>query len=70
MSKTSSDFGFFGDVNQTLKNWRFRAFTSYRGSKEKRDIMVCDLGLVDFDPFCVFLAGFVAFELQSSVACC
>ena len=36
MSKTPSDFGFLGDVNQTLKNWRFRAFTPYRASNETK----------------------------------
>ena len=37
------------------------------GSVRKQKVMVCDLRLVDFDPFCI--SRFVAFELQSSVAC-
>ena len=37
-------FGFFCDVNQNLK-----------APPRKKKFMVCDLWLVDFDPFCVFL---------------
>ena len=37
-------FGLFCDVNQNLK-----------APLKKKQLMVCDLWLVDFDPFCVFL---------------
>ena len=44
MSKRLWIFGFFCDVNQNLK-----------ASLRKKTFMACDLWLVDFDPFCVFL---------------
>ena len=53
MSKTSLDFVFF-------KIWRsgtFFAFSPLYLSEplRKQKVVVCDLWLVDFDPFCVFL---------------
>ena len=63
MSKTSSDFGFFCDVNQNLRTWRLLVDLLGNRSLLQRvqKVVVCDLWLVDFDPFCVF----VVFELQS-----
>ena len=58
MSKTSSDFGFFlrryskseGSrlSSEPLRKQKFQKFT-----QRVQKVMVCDLWLVDFDPFCV-----------------
>ena len=57
MPKTSLDFVFFCDVNHNLKKLCFVAFSRLHFSEplRKRKAVVCDLWLVDFDPFCVFL---------------
>ena len=63
MSKTSRDFGFFCNVNQNLRTWRFLVdlLGNRKLLQQVQKVMVCDLWLVDFDLFCVF----VAFEFQS-----
>ena len=57
MPKTSLDFVFFYDVNQNLKKRRFLRFLAFTFSEplRKQKVVDCDLCLVDFDPFCVFL---------------
>ena len=59
----SRDFGLFCVVNQNLRTWHFLVDLLGNRSllKQVQKVMVCDLWLVNFDPFCVF----VAFELQS-----
>ena len=62
MSKTSFDFGFFCDINQNLKDRCFLADLLGSRSLLQRvqKVMVCDLRLVDFDPFsvCLMLLNF------------
>lgn len=55
MSKMSLDFEVFCDVNQNL---RVRCFLAdLLGNRillpQIQKVMVCDLGQVDYDPFCV-----------------
>ena len=70
MPKTSLDFVFFHDVHN-LKKWPFLHFPPlhFREPLRKRKAMICDLWLVDFDPFCVFLCSrFVALFLKSTLS--
>ena len=58
MAKTSLDFVFFYLVNQNLmRSGAFFAFSPLHLSEPltKQKVLVCDLWLVDFDTFCVFL---------------
>ena len=60
MPKTSLDFVFFYDVNQNLKKRRFLRFPPFMHLREplrKQKVVVRDLRLVDFDPFCVLLCS-------------
>ena len=58
MSKMSLDFEVFCDVNQHLRARCFLA--DLLGNRillqQGQKVMVCDLWLVDYDPFCVFIA--------------
>ena len=58
MSKTSLNFGFF---TTSIKIWTSRSPSHLREPPRKQSVMVCDLRLVDFDPFYVF-QGFWASE--------
>ena len=57
MSKMCLDFKVFCDVNQNLRARRFLA--DLLGNRillpQVQKVMVCDLGQVDYDPFCVCL---------------
>ena len=55
MPKTSLDFVFFYDVKQNLKKRPFVLFIHLSEPLRKQKVVVRDLWLVDFDPFCVFL---------------
>ena len=55
MPKTSLDFVFFYDVNQNLKKRPFVLFIHLSEPLRKQKVVIRDLWLVDFDPFCVFL---------------
>ena len=57
MPKTSLDFVFFYDVNRTRRSGAFFALSPLHLSEplRKQKVVVRDLWLVDFDPFCVFL---------------
>ena len=57
MPKTSLDFVFFYDVNQNLKKRPFVLFIHLSEPLRKQKVVVRDLWLVDFDPFCVFLCS-------------
>ena len=55
MPKTSFDFVFLYDFNQNLKKRPFVLFIHLSEPLRKQKVVVRDLWLVDFDPFCVFL---------------
>ena len=56
MPKTSLALGFnFCNINQNLKNQYFHPFRHLSGPIRKQEVIVCDLQMVDFNPFCVFL---------------
>ena len=56
MPKTSLALGFnFCNINQNLKNQYFHPFRHLSGPIRKQEVIVCDLQMVDFNTFCVFL---------------